>query len=106
MNVPAEIFRAYDIRGVVGRTLTPEIAHAVGQALGAVSRERGASAIVVGRDGRLSGPALSAALAEGAAAAGADVIDLGMVPTPVAYFAAHHLGAGSCAMVTGSHNPP
>ncbi|MGE0874093.1 MAG: phosphomannomutase/phosphoglucomutase [Burkholderiales bacterium] len=106
MKVPAEIFRAYDIRGVVGRTLTAEVARAVGRALGTLSQERGARAVVVGRDGRLSGPELAAAFAEGAAASGADVIELGMVPTPVAYFAAHHLGAGSCAMITGSHNPP
>ena len=106
MKVPAEIFRAYDIRGIVGRGLDEAVARAVGRALGTLSVERGAKAVVVGRDGRLSGPALAGALAEGVAASGADVIELGMVPTPVAYFAAHHLGAGSCAMVTGSHNPP
>jgi len=106
MKVPAEIFRAYDIRGVVGRTLTAPVARAVGLALGTLSQARGARAVVVGRDGRLSGPELAGALAEGVAASGADAIELGMVPTPVAYFAAHHLGAGSCAMVTGSHNPP
>jgi len=106
MKIPAEIFRAYDIRGIVGRTLDESIARAIGRALGTLSLERGADTIVVGRDGRLSGPALAGALAEGVNAAGANVIDLGMVPTPVAYFAAHHLGAGSCAMVTGSHNPP
>ncbi len=106
MKVPAEIFRAYDIRGIVGRTLDESVARAVGRALGSVSRERGAKAVVVGRDGRLSGPALAAALAEGVTASGADVIELGMVPTPVAYFAALHLDAGSCAMITGSHNPP
>jgi len=106
MNLPAEIFRAYDIRGIVGRTLDESIARAVGRAIGTLSLERGARAVVVGRDGRLSGPALAAALGEGVAAAGADVIDVGMVPTPVAYFASHQLDAGSCAMVTGSHNPP
>ena len=106
MNLPPEIFRAYDIRGIVGRTLDAGIARAVGRAIGTLSRERGARAVVVGRDGRLSGPALSAALGEGIDAAGTDVMDVGMVPTPVAYFAAHQLDAGSCAMVTGSHNPP
>ncbi len=105
-HVPAEIFRAYDIRGVVGSTLTPEIVHAIGQALGTLARESGGNAIAVGRDGRLSGPALCAALAEGIAASGADVFDVGMVPTPVTYFAAHHLGCQSAAMLTGSHNPP
>nr|MDA8109453.1 phosphomannomutase/phosphoglucomutase [Betaproteobacteria bacterium] len=68
--------------------------------------ERGAPTFAVGRDGRHSGPELAGALAEGLAAAGADVIELGMVPTPVTYFAAHHLGCGSCVSVTGSHNPP
>src|SRR6185369_9349329 len=60
----------------------------------------------IGRDGRLSGPELAGALAEGLNAAGADVVDIGMAPTPVTYFAAHHLGCGSCVSVTGSHNPP
>jgi phosphomannomutase / phosphoglucomutase len=106
MTLPAEIFRAYDIRGIVGRTLTPDIVRDIGRALGALGRERGAPVFAVGRDGRRSGPALAGALAEGIVAAGADAIDLGMVPTPVTYFAAHHLGCGSCVMVTGSHNPP
>jgi phosphomannomutase/phosphoglucomutase len=106
MSVPAEIFRAYDIRGIVGRTLTPDVVRAIGRALGTLGREQAAPAFAVGRDGRLSGPELAAALADGINAAGADVIDIGMVPTPVAYFAAQHLGCGSCVMVTGSHNPP
>ncbi|MDA0224900.1 MAG: phosphomannomutase/phosphoglucomutase [Proteobacteria bacterium] len=106
MSVSAEIFRAYDIRGVVGKTLTEEAVRAVGRALGALGLERGAATFAVGRDGRLSGAALVNALAEGLTAAGANVIDVGMVPTPVTYFAAHHLGCGSCVSVTGSHNPP
>ena len=106
MNVPAEIFRTYDIRGIVGRTLTPAIVRDIGRALGTLALERGAPAFAVGRDGRLSGAELSSALMDGMMAAGAHAIDLGMVPTPVAYFAAHHLGCGSCAAVTGSHNPP
>jgi phosphomannomutase / phosphoglucomutase len=106
MKVPAEIFRAYDIRGVVGKTLTAGIALEIGRALGTVARERGAATFAIGRDGRLSGPELVAALSEGLNAAGADVIDIGMAPTPVSYFAAHHLGCGSCVAVTGSHNPP
>lgn len=105
-TVPAEIFRAYDIRGIVGSTLTPEIVRAIGQALGSMALEAGDSAIATGRDGRLSGPSLSAALNEGIAASGAGVFDVGMVPTPVTYFAAHHLGCGSAVMLTGSHNPP
>jgi phosphomannomutase/phosphoglucomutase len=106
MKAPAEIFRAYDIRGVVGRTLTPEIVREIGRALGSFARERNAATFAIGRDGRLSGPELAGALAEGLNAAGADVVDIGMAPTPVAYFAAHHLGCGSCVAVTGSHNPP
>ena len=106
MTVPAEIFRTYDIRGIVGKTLTPAIVRDIGRALGTFSRARGAGAFAIGRDGRLSGPDLAGALADGLNAAGADVIDIGMAPTPVAYFAAHHLGCGSCVAVTGSHNPP
>jgi phosphomannomutase/phosphoglucomutase len=106
MTIPAEIFRAYDIRGIVGRSLTPAYVREIGRALGTLGRERGAPAFAIGRDGRHSGPQLAGALAEGLTAAGADVIELGMVPTPVTYFAAHHLGCGSCVSVTGSHNPP
>jgi phosphomannomutase/phosphoglucomutase len=106
MNVPAEIFRTYDIRGVVGRTLTPALVREIGRALGSVGRERGAPAFAVCRDGRLSGAELSRSLMDGLVAAGADAIDIGVAPTPVAYFAAHHLGTGSCVAVSGSHNPP
>jgi phosphomannomutase / phosphoglucomutase len=106
VNLPAEIFRAYDIRGIVGKTLTPAVVFEVGRALGALGRERGAPTFAVGRDGRLSGPELAAALMDGLNAAGANAIELGMVPTPAAYFAAHHLGCASAVMVTGSHNPP
>ena len=106
-TLPApEIFKAYDIRGIVGKTLTEEAVRAIGQALGSEARQRRQTAIAVGRDGRLSGPALAAALAEGINAAGVDVVDIGCVPTPVTYFAAHELGIGSCVSVTGSHNPP
>src|SRR5262245_2627919 len=106
MNVPAEIFRAYDIRGIVGRTLTAPLTHEIGRALGTLARERGAPTFAVCRDGRLSGPELAGALMDGLTAAGADAIDAGMGPTPLAYFAAHHLGCGSCVAVSGSHNPP
>jgi phosphomannomutase/phosphoglucomutase len=99
--LPAEIFRAYDIRGIAGRTLTAEIVRAIGRALGSMAPQ-----FAIGRDGRHSGPALADALAQGMNASGAAVIDLGMAPTPVTYFAAHHLGCGSCVSVTGSHNPP
>jgi len=105
VNVPAEIFRAYDIRGIAGRVLSAAVVREVGRAIGTLGRERGAAAFAVGRDGRLSGPELSTALMDGLNAAGAGVIDIGVVPTPVAYFAAHHLGCRSAVMVTGSHNP-
>lgn len=106
IQLPAEIFKAYDIRGIVGKTLTPEICHAVGQALGSLARERQQTAIAVGRDGRLSGPELAGALMQGIVSAGVDAIDLGCVPTPLTYFAAYELGCHSCVSVTGSHNPP
>jgi len=106
MKLPPEIFKAYDIRGIVGRTLTPPIVRAIGQALGTAALERGRDTLVVGRDGRLSGPELAAAVADGIRASGASVIDVGMVATPMTYFAAHALGTQSSVMVTGSHNPP
>ena len=106
MNIPAEIFRAYDIRGIVGRTLTAPLVREIGRALGSVGRERNAPTFAVCRDGRLSGPELANALMDGLSAAGANAIDIGMGPTPLAYFAAHHLDCGSCVAVSGSHNPP
>jgi len=107
MTFPApEIFKAYDIRGIVGKSLTNEAARAIGQALGSEAREKGLKTIVVGRDGRLSGPDLVAQLSAGIISTGTDVVDIGCVPTPVTYFAAHHLDVGSCVSVTGSHNPP
>ena len=106
MQLPAEIFKAYDIRGIVGRTLTPEIVEQIGRAIGSEARARGGAKIAVGYDGRLSGPTLAAALARGIQASGAGVIDVGRVTTPMVYFAAHHLKTGSAVAVTGSHNPP
>ncbi|HZE61690.1 MAG TPA: phosphomannomutase/phosphoglucomutase [Burkholderiales bacterium] len=106
VKLPPEIFRTYDIRGVVGKSLTPAIVRAVGQALGSLGIERNAPTFAVCRDGRLSGPELSAALVDGLVSAGADAIDVGMGPTPIAYFAAFHLKCGSCVAVSGSHNPP
>jgi len=100
------IFRTYDIRGVVGQTLTIGTARAIGRAIGSEARSRGLGEIVVGRDGRLSGPELSGALIEGLRAAGLDVIDIGLAPTPLVYFACYHLNTGSGVAVTGSHNPP
>jgi phosphomannomutase / phosphoglucomutase len=100
------IFKAYDIRGVVGSTLDAGIARQIGHAFGLAVLAKGERRVVIGRDGRLSGPELAAALAEGLQAAGADVIDLGVVATPMVYFGTHVLDAKSGIMVTGSHNPP
>jgi phosphomannomutase/phosphoglucomutase len=105
-SIPQEIFKAYDIRGIVGRTLTPPIVEAIGHAIGSEARARRQTAIAIGRDGRLSGPELSEALARGIRKSGIDVIDVGQVATPMLYFAAHHLNTLSGAMLTGSHNPP
>ena len=105
-TVERSIFRAYDIRGVVGQTLSGDVARLIGRAIGALMKEKGLRAIAVGRDGRLSSPEMSRALIDGLRMSGIDVTDVGMVPTPVAYFAAHHLRLGSAIAVTGSHNPP
>ena len=106
MQLAPEIFKAYDIRGIIDKSLTPDVARAIGHALGSEARARNLKSIAVGRDGRLSGPALASALAEGICAAGVNVIDIGCVPTPLTYFAAYHLNADGCVSVTGSHNPP
>ncbi|HCT41150.1 MAG TPA: phosphomannomutase/phosphoglucomutase [Moraxellaceae bacterium] len=103
--VPAEIFRAYDIRGVVGEGLTEAVARKIGLAIGSEAVARGEQVVVVGRDGRLSGMQMNAALIEGLRASGRDVIDVGMVPTPVLYFATKIIGTGTGVMITGSHNP-
>ncbi len=105
-TIAPEIFKAYDIRGIVDRTLTTEAAELIGRAFGTEALAAGTPRVAIGRDGRLSGPKLAEALAAGLRAAGCDVVDVGMVPTPVLYFAAHHLGTRSGIMVTGSHNPP
>ena len=102
----ASIFRAYDIRGVVDETLTPEVVHQIGRALGSEAWVAGEQSVVVGRDGRLSGPKLTEALISGLRASGRDVIDVGRVPTPVLYFATQYLSTRSGVVVTGSHNPP
>ena len=106
MQIPKEIFKAYDIRGIVGKTLTPEIVEAIGQALGSEALLRKQTTICVGYDGRLSGPELAAALSRGIRKTGMNVIQLGLVATPMVYFAAYELGTHCGVMVTGSHNPP
>ena len=105
-NLPREIFKAYDIRGIAGKTLTPEVVEAIGHAIGSEAIARGQGTVAIGRDGRLSGPELIAALARGIRKSGIDVIDVGCVPTPMVYFAAHHLNTRCAVMLTGSHNPP
>lgn len=99
------IFRAYDIRGIVGDALTPDAVYTIGLAIGSEAQARGEKRIIVARDGRLSGPQLAKALTAGLLATGCDVWDIGAVPTPVLYFATHHLEANSGVMLTGSHNP-
>ena len=100
------IFRAYDIRGVMGKTLDASVAELIGQAVGSLMFDQGLDEIVIGRDGRLSGPELSEGLIAGLRKAGRNVIDLGMVPTPVVYFGCYHLRTGCGVSITGSHNPP
>lgn len=100
------IFRAYDIRGVVGETLDAEVARQVGQAMGSLTLEAEAGPVIVARDGRESGVDLVEGMIEGIASTGCDVVDIGAVPTGVLYFAAYELGNGTGVMVTGSHNPP
>ncbi len=100
------IFKAYDIRGVVDRTLTVEAARAIGHAVGSEAVAQGVREIAIGRDGRLSGPKLRDALIEGIRASGTDVVDIGMVATPILYFSTFHLGTASGVVITGSHNPP
>ncbi len=104
-EIPAEIFRAYDIRGVVDRTLTAETVYWLGRAIGSESIAHGETNVAVARDGRLSGPLLVEQLIRGLMESGCQVIDLGMVPTPVLYYATHTTQAKSGVMLTGSHNP-
>ncbi len=108
MQVDASIFKAYDIRGIVGKTLNESVAEHIGRAFGTEAKALGQKAVIVGRDGRLSGPSMVKALTKGLRATGIDVVDIGMVTTPMTYYVAatrgQH-GANNCIMVTGSHNP-
>mgnify|MGYP000838965673 CR=1 FL=1 len=106
MTADLSIFKAYDIRGIVGKTLTEDVVRDIGRVLGTMAKEKRVDSICVGRDGRLSGFALSTKLMEGIISAGVNVKNIGMVPTPVLYFATKHFGNGSGVAVTGSHNPP
>jgi phosphomannomutase/phosphoglucomutase len=104
--IDSSIFRAYDIRGVVGTTITEDTAYLIGRALGSQAMAFGLDKFCVGRDGRLSGPELAAAVIRGLVDCGCEVIDIGAAPTPALYFATHEYRTGSGVMVTGSHNPP
>jgi len=106
MAITEDIFRAYDIRGVVENALTPDAVRQIGQAFATEALSQNQKTVVIGRDGRLSSPELTQCLSEGLRAGGCDVIDVGMVPTPVLYYATHKLKTGTGIMVTGSHNPP
>ena len=108
MNPSASIFKAYDIRGIVGRTIDEIFAEHLGRAFGSQAVAAGEKAVAIGRDGRLSGPGLVAALAKGLASTGLDVVDLGPVTTPMLYYVAatrSQHGCRSGIQVTGSHNP-
>ena len=106
MDISSSIFKAYDIRGIVEKELTPEVVKLIGLAIGSESIAQGERGIVVGRDGRLTGPTLSESLISGLIESGCHIVDIGMVPTPLVYFATYTKGASSGVMVTGSHNPP
>lgn len=105
-SVPKEIFKAYDIRGIVGKSLTDEIVESIGHAVGSEAAARKQHSIAIGRDGRLSGPSFARALARGIQKSGINVIDVGRVATPMIYFAAFQLKTDCAVMITGSHNPP
>jgi len=105
LQIDPSIFRAYDIRGIVGDALTEQSVYAIGKALGSMAIEQNEKRMVVGRDGRLSGPLLSEALFSGITSTGCDVINIGVVPTPLLYYATFVLDSSSGVMLTGSHNP-
>jgi phosphomannomutase/phosphoglucomutase len=106
MHIAKEIFRAYDIRGIVDKTLTRAIVFNIGRAVATKVLKAGQNQLIVGRDGRLSGPALMEQFIEGVTATGCNVLNIGQVATPVLYFSTKHLQVSSAAMLTGSHNPP
>ncbi len=105
-NISHDIFKAYDIRGIVDKTLTVDVVYAIGQALGSEATRQNQKTIAVARDGRLSGPKLLQALVDGILSTGIDVVNVGQAPTPVLYYATYHLKTACGVMLTGSHNPP
>lgn len=106
VELQESIFRAYDIRGIIGETLDADVARRVGQVVGSLAREQDAGPVIVARDGRESGPALVQGMIDGIVSAGCDVVNIGAVPTGVLYYAAYEIGKGTGVMITGSHNPP
>lgn len=106
MRLDPAIFREYDIRGIASENLNPQVCTILGAAYGTTVRQSGGTRVVVGRDGRTSSPGLSRALISGLVGTGCEVIDVGVVTTPMVYFAAKHLGADGGIAVTASHNPP
>ncbi|MFT5572140.1 MAG: phosphomannomutase/phosphoglucomutase [Cryomorphaceae bacterium] len=106
MTFPHAIFKAYDIRGIVDQSLTTDITFKIGQAVGSEVIAKGQRSIVIGRDGRLSGPMLAEALSDGLRAAGVNVVDIGVAPSPVVYYSSYSKNIPSCIAITGSHNPP
>src|SRR5881397_3262129 len=106
-GIPVGIFRQYDVRGIVDRDLTPHVATALGRAYANfLDKRKKNGAVALGRDNRPSGPALRDALVEGLTGAGRDVVDIGVVPTPLLYWSLHHVGVIGGIQITGSHNPP
>jgi phosphomannomutase/phosphoglucomutase len=103
--ISRDIFRAYDIRGIVDESLTSDVVYSIARAIGSEAQHQQQKTVIIARDGRLSGPELSTALKEGLLATGCNVIDIGAVPTPLLYFATHILSTQSGVMLTGSHNP-
>jgi phosphomannomutase/phosphoglucomutase len=106
MTFPHAIFKAYDIRGIVDQSLTTDITFKIGQAVGSEVIAKGQHSIVIGRDGRLSGPMLAEALSDGLRASGVNVVDIGVAPSPVVYYSSYSKNIPSCIAITGSHNPP
>jgi len=106
MSINSEIFREYDVRGVVDKDLSIDFVYDLGRAIGTYARDRKVKTMTVGRDCRLSSPAYQAALGKGIRASGVQIIDIGLCATPMLYYSIRHLEAEGGVMVTGSHNPP
>lgn len=106
MNINPKIFREYDIRGIVDKDLDPEVVESLGKAIGTYFRQHGKRSVVLGRDCRLSSPRYAQILTKGLCSTGCNVMDIGVVPTPLLYFTVYHKKKEAAVMITGSHNPP